>query len=283
MELSMQTTPHDVLTKIPNTQISLTVGEIIGMSQELSTALADRIHVKTVTLANTISNHTCADHGTLLWVPVQVGRYTHNAIIVSGSEVNLIKCQVWEKDLKVPMDVSVSMMLRDANGGTSTLKGIIPNLEPKIRELITTSNYWVTTTCPLDILLGRPWQWQKLVSIDERTEGTYLQFNCVNRDQVMEILVTPHNDNNDTHQISSQVMCAMSHTSYLGMTAVELTLVLPPCESHYPALSHTSTGVNHVTQSNFDTCQAFKQDRLGLEEPGGTITDPSNALKISYF
>ena len=48
------------------------------------------------------------------------------------------------------MDVGTSMMLHDANGGTSTLKGIIPDLERKIRELITTSNYWVTTTCPLD-------------------------------------------------------------------------------------------------------------------------------------
>ena len=72
------------------------------------------------------------------------------------------------------MDVGASMMLHDANGGTSTSKGIIPDLELKIGGLITTSNYWVTTTCPLDILLGRPWQRQNLVSIDERTEGTYL-------------------------------------------------------------------------------------------------------------
>ena len=41
MELSMQTTPRDVLTKILNTQISLTAGEIIGTSRELSIALAD--------------------------------------------------------------------------------------------------------------------------------------------------------------------------------------------------------------------------------------------------
>ena len=60
-------------------------------------------------------------------------------------------------------------------------------------------------------------------------------------------------------------------------------LALPTCESHYPAPSHTLTGVNHVTESNLDTCQGFKRDRLGLEEPGSMMTDPSNALKISYF
>ena len=74
----------------------------------------------------------------------------------------------------------------------------------------------------------------------------------------MEILVMPHNDDNDTHRISSQVTRATSHTSYLGMTAVEPTLALPTCESHYPAPSHTLTGVNHVTESNLDTCQGFK-------------------------
>ena len=99
----------------------------------------------------------------------------------------------------------------------------------------------------------------------------------------MEILVTPHNEDNDAHRISGQVTHAMSHTSYSGMTAVELMLVQPPCESHCPTPSHTLTDVNHVTQSNFDTCQAFKQERLRLEEPGSTMSDPSNALKISYF
>jgi hypothetical protein len=72
------------------------------------------------------------------------------------------------------MDVSASMTLHDANGGTSTLKGIISDLELKIGGLITMSSYWVTTTCPLDILLERPWQHQNLVSIDKRTDKTYL-------------------------------------------------------------------------------------------------------------
>ena len=50
-ELSMQTTPHDILTKILNTQISLTAGEIIGTLRELSIALANQIRVKTMTSA----------------------------------------------------------------------------------------------------------------------------------------------------------------------------------------------------------------------------------------
>ena len=99
----------------------------------------------------------------------------YNVIIDSRSEINLINHCVWENDLKVLMDVSTSMTLHDANGGASILKGIISNLELKLRGLITTSNYWVTTTtCLLDILLRQPSQHQNLVSIDERTSGIYL-------------------------------------------------------------------------------------------------------------
>ncbi|KAH0835608.1 hypothetical protein J3R83DRAFT_9341, partial [Lanmaoa asiatica] len=94
----------------------------------------------------------------LLRVPVKIGKYTYNAVVDSGSEVNLIKHWVWENDLKIPMDVGATMPLHDANGGTSILKGLIPDLKLKISGLITTGNYCVTTTYPLNILLGCPWQ-----------------------------------------------------------------------------------------------------------------------------
>jgi hypothetical protein len=276
-ELSLQTTPRDVLTKLLNTQISLTAGEILGTSRELSIALADQIRVKNVTAANAAANHTCANHGSLLRVPVRVGRYTYNAIIDSGSEVNLIKRRVWENDLKVPMDVGASMTLHDANGGTSTLKGIIPDLELKIGGLITTSNYWVTTTCPLDILLGRPWQRQNLVSIDERTEGTYLRFNKVNGDRVMEILVMPHEETHSHHTSGH----AAPHNSYLGLTGVEPTLALPRCDSHHLISSHTMTAVN----PKLEVPKGYKQEKSESErdEPKSMTTEAQQMIQRTYF
>jgi hypothetical protein len=69
-ELSLQTTPCDVLTKLLITQVSLTAGEILGTSHELNITLADQIRVKNVTAANAAANHTCANHRSLLQVPV---------------------------------------------------------------------------------------------------------------------------------------------------------------------------------------------------------------------
>ena len=60
-------------------------------------------------------------------------------------------------------------------------------------------------------------------------------------------------------------------------------LVLPPCESHYPTPSHTLTDVDHVTQSNLDSCQAFKQDGIRLYKPEITMNNPQSTLKASYF
>jgi hypothetical protein len=273
-ELSLQITPRDVLKKILSTQISLTAGEILGTSRELSIALADQIRVKNVASVSASTNHTCANHSSLLRVPVKVGNYTYNAIIDSGSEVNLIKRRVWENDLKVPMDVSASMTLHDANGGTSTLKGIIPDLELKIGGLITTSNYWVTTTCPLDILLGRPWQRQNLVSIDERTDGTYLRFNRVNGDRVMEILVMPHEDSarKGNHATASR-------NSLLGIAVVEPTL--PPSSHHESQLqisSHTPMNVG-----NFIPLVEFKRRGIGHEYTKIAMPEPSDMLKRAYF
>jgi len=85
----------------------------------------------------------------------------------------------------------VSLTLHDANGGNSKLKELIPDLSIQIGGLTMHSNFWVSTDCPLDILLGCPWQCHNFVLIDERLDGTYLRFSYVNGkdNQTLEILI----------------------------------------------------------------------------------------------
>ena len=64
---------------------------------------------------------------------------------------------------------------------------------------------------------------------------------------------------------------------------MEPTLALPLCESHYPMPSHTLTGVDHVTQSNFDSCQAFKRDGIRLHEHEIAMNNHHSTLKATYF
>ena len=181
-ELAAATNPRDVLNKILGTKVELTAGEILGNSRELTQVLADQIRFRQVTSAkSTLQAYhvgTSRDHGPLLTVPVRIADKVYSAVVDSGSEVNIITRELWEK-LQVPMDINASLTLRDANGGNGKLKGLIPNLPIQIGGLTTHSNFWVSTDCPLDILLGRPWQHHNFVLIDERLDGTYLRFSYV--------------------------------------------------------------------------------------------------------
>ena len=128
-------------------------------SWELSTALANQIHFRTVTVATDTTHHVISGHkhdSLLLTVPINVGNNTVQAIVDSGSEVNLIHWDIWEQDLKVPMDISATMELHDANGGQSILQWYIPKLKLKISGLTTTVDYWITLNCLAMILLGCP-------------------------------------------------------------------------------------------------------------------------------
>ena len=157
-------------------QISVTAREMIAASPSISKALAEMIRVRNVPSTNVVSqsHHTsgCQHRTSLLEVPITLGNTTYTAVVDSGSEVNVIRKDVWKNDVKVPMDPNASMTLCDANGGNSRLLGMIPDLEMKIGGLSTTGDFWVSSEIPPDILLGRPWQQQNMVSIDERLDGT---------------------------------------------------------------------------------------------------------------
>ena len=75
-----------------------------------------------------------------------------------GSEVNIIRKNMWKNIVKVPIEPNVSMMLYDANGSNNWLLGMISNLEMKIGGLSTMGDLWVSSEIPLDILLGCFWQ-----------------------------------------------------------------------------------------------------------------------------
>ena len=161
-EIAGATNPQAVLDKLLSTEISVTAQEMIAASPSISKALAEMIRVRNVPSTNVVSqsHHTsgCRHRTSLLEVPITLGNTTYTAVVDSGSEVNVIRKDVWKNDVKVPMDPNASMTLRDANGGNNRLLGMIPNLEMKIGGLSTTGDFWVSSEIPPDILLGRPWQ-----------------------------------------------------------------------------------------------------------------------------
>jgi len=156
------------------------------------------------------------DHSPLLTVPVQIADKVYSAVVDSRSKVNIITCELGEK-IQVLMDIDASLTLHDANGENGELKGLIPDLPIQIGGLTTHSNFWVSTDCPLDILLGHPWQRHNFVLIDKRLDGTYLRFSYVNGkdNRTLEILVQPPASKNGSAPL---ITGGRSSThSYLGI------------------------------------------------------------------
>jgi len=278
-ELATATDPKKVLSKILSMKVELTMGEILSNSQELTQALAVQIRFRYVTSSKSMlqAHHICVSHvhGPLLTVPVRIENQVYKAIVDSGSEVNIITWELWEK-LQVLMDVDASLMLCDANGGNGELKGLIPNLAIQIGGLTTHSNFWVSTECPLDILLSRPWQCHNLVSINERLDGTYLRFSHVNRkdNQTLEILVQPQEAKNGSAPLISGRCNATTH-SYLGIVVepeIQDEMEMEVC------LEHEAQGDNMLPpKSVFNTvCTAG-------EILGGNMPKGSYQLKDAYL
>ena len=136
--------PCDVLDKLLDIKATgVTAREIIGVSHNLSTALADLTKVKGVPVilaTPTVQVHHARDsidQQALLELPVVIGNNTYIAIIDSGSQVNIIRDDVYRNNVKVPKVTNVEMSLRNANGGDNVLIGLVPNLEIWIGALKT--------------------------------------------------------------------------------------------------------------------------------------------------
>ena len=105
--ISRMVNPHDVLDKLLDIEVTgVTAREIIGVSCDLSTALADLTKVKgmpVIPATPTVQVHHARDsidQRALLELPVVIGNNTYMAIIDSGSQVNIIRDDLYRNDIK---------------------------------------------------------------------------------------------------------------------------------------------------------------------------------------
>lgn len=185
------------LSKLLNTPITLPAGEIIGVSREVSQLLHEAIKPKPQVskqsmpsmLASSFSTKT---RGMLIRLAVDCDGRQMQAILDTGSMLNICSQQTWKKNISRPMDITQSLSMNDANGGEGTLKGLVRQVPLNIGNIQTLANLYVGEHVPFDLLLGRPWQRGNFVSIDERQDGTYLVFKDPQTLAARyEVLVTP--------------------------------------------------------------------------------------------
>jgi hypothetical protein len=192
--VSAHVNPFKILDHVLNTKVELAVGEVIGVSRELSTLLADSIKIKTqasvpVGLATSFRSKT---RGLLIKLSMECDGIPIEAIIDTGSQLNIVSEAVCNAKIRRPIDRKTSVSMNDANGGERNLNGIVENVPLNCGGVMTQANLYVGGHVPFDLLLGRPWQRGNFVSIDERRDDTYLLFkDPKDLEARYEVLVTP--------------------------------------------------------------------------------------------
>ena len=111
-------------------------------------------------------------------------------MVDTGSEINVMKYSIWHDWTKVPMDVTASMHLTDANGSISQLHRLVPEMTFQIGIVDCKMSFWISDNCPPEILLGCPWQIE--VTIAKKDDGTHLVLMDQMYDPKFGILLWPN-------------------------------------------------------------------------------------------
>ncbi|KZP25472.1 hypothetical protein FIBSPDRAFT_733821, partial [Athelia psychrophila] len=98
------------------------------------------------------------------------------AIIDTGSELNIVSKRICDTKIRRPVDLQQTMAIADANGGKGKLLGMVADVPLTCGSVTTLANLYVGSHVPYDLILGRPWQRDYQVSINEKKDGTYVSF-----------------------------------------------------------------------------------------------------------
>ncbi|KAJ7255319.1 hypothetical protein C8J57DRAFT_1656188 [Mycena rebaudengoi] len=168
--------------------LTTTLGQLCESSREIRSAMTERLKTKiqrAVMLARDrrivtahVPEYPWSDEdGVLIKISMEINGFPVVAIMDTGSQLDVIRKGIAEKVLQQPTDVTRSIQMNDANGGESTLLGRVDRVRLQCGGVRTMANLYVSgNQVPFDLLLGRRWQRQNFVGIDERKDGTYLIF-----------------------------------------------------------------------------------------------------------
>ena len=182
-EVAAQVKPIGILKQVLDTRINLAIGEVLGISKDISALLGDKIKPKStrpsVPIAASLPVATSfftKNRGLLIQLHMQCDGRPITAIIDTGSQLNIVNKNICDTKIMRPVDNKEKISIADANGGQGKLEGMVADVPLHCGNVATSANLYVGTHVPFELLLGRPWQRGNFVSIDERRNGTYLLF-----------------------------------------------------------------------------------------------------------
>jgi hypothetical protein len=200
--LSQSTNSKLIIERILTTPLTMSIGEVIGASRDISQQLQDLIRFKRQgfppsAMSKFVDNETphpsylALTSSPLITVDFTCQGRRVTAIIDSGSTLNIVKEPIAKTIIRMPVMTSISMHMRDANGGMAKLSGLIEEVPLTCGGAETHANLFVApqSDSGFDLLLGRPWMCGNGISIEERKNGTYIIFGTESH-HPMELCVT---------------------------------------------------------------------------------------------
>jgi hypothetical protein len=222
---------QDVLEKVFAAPIVLPVRDLLGLSKDLSKLMADAIRYKRTSpkqvaqsAGDQAVNHAVSYAGTkiseeLIKVPMRIGGIDVDAIIDTGSTINIM-CKDVFKQLSLPINKHITPIMNDANGGSRVMVGLVEQVPIGCGSIATNADVFVADHVSFEVLLGRPWQKGNSVSIEERSDGTYLLFrDRVRPSMFYELLAVPSKAKSRMVADESLVACAMLLQGKLSLSS----------------------------------------------------------------
>ncbi|KAF7795489.1 hypothetical protein EIP86_006651 [Pleurotus ostreatoroseus] len=236
-DIQAQTNMNDVMNKIMKASVTMEVGEILGVSKEVAHQVAESLKPRSGTRANAKPAQKATAHasvlaasfvpkarGTLIKLVLECDGQTLNAILDTGSQLNIVNKKYWKSTVghTRPTDITKQISMTDANGGEGVLTGFIPNVPLRCGGVLTHASIFVGENAPFQLLLGRPWQRGNFVGIDERLDGTYLLFKNRQMEVQYEMFVTPDMSAAHDPEIAHYLAKTGSLTNYMVRITHEL-------------------------------------------------------------
>ncbi|KAJ6449008.1 hypothetical protein C8R45DRAFT_1114934 [Mycena sanguinolenta] len=189
-----------IVDRILNLELLMTVREALAASKEICNGLQEVVRLRNVKAVMLGTDSPFVAHwawprqdGVLIRIELEINGRQVVAIVDTGSQLNVVRADVAALVLHRPVGMTQVTGMNDANGGRGELRGFIHDVELSCGGVMTKTGLWVSQQAPFELLLGRPWKRNNLVSIDEQEEGTYLVFtDHKTRLPRFELMAVPH-------------------------------------------------------------------------------------------
>ncbi len=156
-DIAARTDVAGVLDRILKTPITLQAGEVLGISRDVAHHMLEAVRLKPQApkpsnlVATSFATKT---RGILIKLQIQCNGNLVEAILDTGSMLNICNSKIWKTTIQYPMDITQELNMNDANGGEGKLKGLVKRVPIGLGNILTFANIYVGEHVSFDLLLG---------------------------------------------------------------------------------------------------------------------------------